>query len=84
MNNIVKGKIVLKGTGTGIQDMLVVIYDIDPSVIGQEFVELDDNLDRVIRGQLARSWIDFPGDRIGSILSDRRGEFTLPDRKSVV
>lgn len=78
MNNIVKGRVVLKGTGTGIQDLLVVIYDIDPSVIGQEFIELDDNLDGVIRKQLARSWIDFPGDRIGSVLSDRRGEFALP------
>jgi len=78
MNNIVKGRIILKGTGTGIQDLLVVIYDIDPSVFGQKLGKVDDSLDGVIREQFARSWIDFPGDRIGSVLSGRRGEFALP------
>lgn len=71
--NIVYGKVIIKGTFVGIPNLLVVVYDIDAA--RQE--QADEDLDAVISNAAARAWIDFPGDRIGSVLTARDGSFTL-------
>lgn len=44
---------------------------VDPATVLQNIT-----LEQVLRRD-ARTWLDFPGDRLGSVLTDRQGEFTL-------
>ena len=37
--NIVSGKIILKETGQGISNLLVVLYDLDPSAKLEDFIK---------------------------------------------
>lgn len=83
MNNTVAGRIIVEGTNQGISDLLIVLYDIDPAM-SEQFasagVSGDDPIDSLF-GRVfpntpsARVWLDFPGDRIGSVLTDRQGRF---------
>ncbi len=79
--NIVQGKIIAKGTGAPISDLQVVIYDLDPAQLEQLHAPgntADDNIASFLpAGSPYRVWIDFPGDRIGSVLTDARGRFRL-------
>jgi hypothetical protein len=79
--NIVQGKVVVKGSGAGIADLQVVIYDIDPTQLDQQFPNSgnDDDIRSIflLSEQYWRSWINFPGDRIGSVLTNARGYFEL-------
>ena len=97
--NVVQGKILDRNTGAGIQDLLVVLYDVDTenrefSDMGVEgpLVNDDDRirpqavdpstttgnitLDQANRPD-ARTWLDFPGDRLGSVLTNKQGHFSL-------
>src|SRR5262245_44302896 len=59
--NLITGKVILKETGIGIPDLLVEVYDIDPTpgsaASGGGVIDI--------------------GDRLGSVLTDRAGLFRL-------
>jgi hypothetical protein len=59
----VRGKVVLKETGRGIADLLVVVFDIDPVTSSPNS-----------RGPLVE---DASAERVGSVLTDAKGEFVL-------
>ena len=71
--NLFSGKVIVKGTFLGVPNLLVVAYDLDAPSKG----ESDENLSKIVSASLARSWIDFPGDRIGSVLTGEDGSFRL-------
>lgn len=94
MLNKVAGRISLEGTRQGIADLLVVVYDLDPSVSSklaknnfssgpsapgaQGNSSGDDPVDSLVAAYPeARTWLEVPGDRIGSVLTDRSGRFEL-------
>jgi hypothetical protein len=81
MENTVAGRILVEETDQGVADLLVVIYDIDPVVskqLADAGVSGDDAIDNLYAAvPAARTWLDFPGDRIGSVLTDRQGRFRL-------
>lgn len=68
--NIVSGRVTLAGTSTGIPDVLVVLYDLDPATKPEETftsgAAIDGGLD-----------LNSLGDRIGSVLTGSAGEFSL-------
>jgi hypothetical protein len=65
--NTIAGKVLLKETGVGLPDLLVVIYDLDPGVRSDE--EFRDVTGRETQPNL--------GDRIGSVLSLQDGSWSL-------
>lgn len=70
--NSISGKVLLKETGMGIPDLLVVIYDLDPGVrLDEPFGNFEPTGIAPLppQGQL--------GDRIGSILTAADGSWTL-------
>jgi hypothetical protein len=100
MDNLVQGVILNAASMLGIENLLVVLYDIDEakrefSDMGVEgpIVSDDDQTEpqpvdattpeppNVTLGQSARpdarTWLDFPGDRLGSVLTDKTGRFSL-------
>ena len=84
MENKVAGRVVVDGSRRGIADLLVVLYDVDPAQLGQTASRSgttsttgDDAIGTLYTNVAARAWMDFPGDRIGSVLTDRRGWFEL-------
>ncbi len=68
--NRIYGKIVLKENRIGIPDLLVIVYDIDPNSKPEEIIRISNSN----TGFFARSQ-GFPGDRIGSALTDENGAF---------
>lgn len=72
--NAVLGKVVVKETRRGIGDLLVVLYDLDPA--SQE-TSFDDSFAFLFDDPASRTWRDLPGDRIGSVLTDRNGRFAF-------
>ncbi|SDY32404.1 hypothetical protein SAMN05421754_100692 [Nitrosomonas sp. Nm58] len=79
MDNVAQGRIVLEGTSAGIRDLVVVIYDMDPRYYNEfsTSVTHDDPIEHLYTNPQVRAWIDFPGDRIGSVLTDQHGRFEL-------
>ncbi len=78
MENRVAGRVLVDGTGRGIRDLLLVLYDLDPQKSPQGVGDSpDDSIEALVASPWSRFWIDFPGDRIGSVLSDRNGRFEL-------
>jgi len=70
MNKIV-GKVVVKETGVGAKDLLIVVYDLDPKMHPEEVSKMcgsDRNFD---------IWEKILGNRLGSILTDENGKFEL-------
>jgi len=64
-NNTISGKIILKESGIGIPDLLVVIYDLDPSTKPEEdFSSSSTSVD-----PLQPKPLPVIGDRLGSVLS---------------
>jgi len=72
--NKISGKIVLKESGIGIPDLLVSIIDIDPKTQPEEIIAsfVDGN-----NAPIAATGQGFPGDRIGSVLTNTNGTFEL-------
>jgi len=67
--NIIYGKVVVKETGKGIEDLLIVVYDLDPKTEPQKVLEIchdEKNFD---------IWQHISGDRLGSRLTDKNGNF---------
>ncbi len=72
-NNTISGKIILKESGKGIPDLLVVIYDLDPATKPEEdFGNSNPSVD-----PLQPRPFPVLGDRLGSVLSSRDGTFLL-------
>ncbi len=80
MDNLVAGRIFIDGSTQGVPDLLVTLYDLDPAVakeLAQKGRSNDDPIDGLFSQAALRFWLDFPGDRIGSVLTDRQGRFEL-------
>lgn len=76
--NKISGKITHKETGIGIPDLLAVIYDVDPNMRPEELLPsalptTPDNSSLAILRPLPINL----GDRLGSVLTDREGKFSL-------
>jgi len=72
--NTISGKIVLKGSGLPIPDLLVVIFDLDP---GQRSDEEFPSPTPITLSATSSTSRPFPGDRLGSILSAADGTWSL-------
>lgn len=73
-SNTISGKIVLKGSGIPIPDLLVVIYDLDPGQRAEEEFPDPSPITRLAPAAASRP---FMGDRLGSILSAADGTWSL-------
>ena len=69
--NKIYGRITVKETRVGIPDLLVIVFDIDPKTKSEEVITRT-----CITGLNTREQ-EFPGDRIGSVLTDENGAFEL-------
>jgi len=71
--NVISGRVVLKETGIGVPDLLVVIHDLDPGTVPEEATGTSRG-----RGGIAPAAVQ-PGlgDRLGSRLTDTAGAFTF-------
>ncbi len=67
--NTIYGKVVVKETGNGIEDLLIVVYDLDPQTKLQELLEI------CYDGKNFDIWQHISGDRLGSRLTDKNGNF---------
>lgn len=88
-SNIVSGKVILKETGIGIPDLLVVIYDLDPGTKPDEFIRglfnpvpegtaVPAEANVIIGGgKVPTNSLGFLGDRIGSVLTGQDGTFSI-------
>lgn len=74
--NLISGRVIVRGTVSGVQNLLVVAYDLDAH--SQDAYR--ENLGQIVSNAVARGWIDFPGARIGSVLTGQDGSFALPYR----
>ena len=74
--NRIVGRVVAKDTRAGLADLVVVLYDLDPGEAQRGLQALDDVA--AYSGSAAGFWAQyFPGDRLGSVLTDRDGRFVL-------
>src|SRR5262245_58652319 len=69
--NTVSGKVILKETGVGIPDLIVIIFDLDP-VTGPDGRVL------TIDGSTTNNAASMPADRIGSVITSADGSWALP------
>src|SRR5688500_3675572 len=70
----VSGKVVIKETGSGISDLQIVFYDIDNR---PDKGSPNDPVE-IFKSQGGTFvWQQIPGDRLGSTLTDDKGEFEL-------
>lgn len=75
--NKISGKITHKETGIGIPDLLAVIYDVDPNTRPEEILA---DAPAMTTNDSSTAVQPSPfnlGDRIGSVLTDRDGKFSL-------
>jgi len=79
MDNLITGRVVLAESNKGLRDLVIALYDIDPRDYNEfaSSITNDDPIENLFTNAAARAWIDFPGDRIGSVLTDRFGRFSL-------
>lgn len=74
--NRIVGRVVAKDTRLGLADLIVVLYDLDPGEAQGALKSLDDVA--AYRSTAAGFWAQyFPGDRLGSVLTNRDGRFSL-------
>lgn len=73
--NSLSGKVLLKETGAGIPDLLVVIYDLDPGVRPDEAFPGAPPIDRT--APISAPGATPLGDRLGSILTASDGSWSL-------
>lgn len=72
----VVGRIFVKGSGAGIADLEVVLMDVDlPDAAKRASRE---NMETFYHEVFSRFWVDYPVDRLGSVLTDAKGRFLLP------
>lgn len=71
----INGKILVKETGMGIPNLQVVIYDLD--VIPQNPTGEREFFSPTIPPPAEFFWQRFPGNRLGSVLSDANGQFEI-------
>ena len=73
------GKVLVRESRQPLENVLVVFYDIDrQSENGQEFLRTLVSGERLVpSGTEEAFWQDFPGQRIGSILTGSRGQFFI-------
>ncbi|MCD4811417.1 hypothetical protein K8R14_02290 [bacterium] len=69
--NTIGGKVVVKETGKGISDLLIVVFDLDPKTEPQEVLEICSS------GKSLDIWQKISGNRLGSRLTDENGKFEL-------
>ncbi|MCA9734978.1 MAG: hypothetical protein H6696_14820 [Deferribacteres bacterium] len=67
--NKISGKIIVKESGIGIPNLLIVFYDYDPKSQPGDIITSQQSD--------ANFWSGIKGDRIGSVLTDKTGSFTL-------
>ena len=69
--NEIHGKVLIKETGSGVPDLLIVVYDLDPRI----------ETEKVLRGITDNKsldiWKKIKGDRLASVLTDENGKFEL-------
>lgn len=75
--NTIKGKILTKETQTGIPNLLVVIYDIDARTANEPAESFVDERTNPNPINLNYFWTKINGDRLGSVITDANGEFSL-------
>lgn len=69
--NEIHGKVLIKETGSGVPDLLIVVYDLDPMIETEEVL-------RVITDDKSSDiWKKIMGDRLASVLTDENGKFDL-------
>ncbi|MCD6679159.1 MAG: hypothetical protein LT102_00660 [Burkholderiaceae bacterium] len=73
--NTLYGKVLLKETGAGIPDLLVVVYDLDPGIRSDEGFPDSPSIDRT--APLPAPGAATLGDRLGSILTSSDGSWSL-------
>lgn len=85
--NYLSGRIILKESGVGIPDLLVVVYDVDPGAqpeelatgcadpVGREEAATTTSAAAVTVAAMARRWAPAVGDRLGSRLTAADGSF---------
>lgn len=69
--NKVSGRILLGETGTGIRDLLVTVYDVDVNAVPGGNTHANWITD------IGTLWNQLKGDRLGSVITDANGTFTL-------
>lgn len=74
--NALSGKVLLKETGAGIPDLLVVVYDLDPGIRPEEGFPDSPRIDRT--APVPAPGAAALGDRLGSILTSSDGSWSLP------
>jgi len=67
----ISGRVVVKETGAGIQNLLVVVYDVNPKATSKKAPRVGKS------GQSTDALQKLSGNRIGSILTDANGNFEL-------
>jgi hypothetical protein len=72
--NKISGRVVLKETGLGIPDLLVVIHDVDPGTTPEESLPVDGATSGTTTAPAAASRVGL-GDRLGSRLTSTTGVF---------
>jgi hypothetical protein len=65
--NTIQGKVTVKGSGAGVQDLLIVFYDYDPGTRPEEETGLGTDGNRALPD----------GDRLGSVLTQKDGSFSI-------
>ena len=78
--NKISGKIVLKESGLGIPDLLVVIYDFDPRTQPEETMAETSAGSSFPPSATTQEQVS--GDRLGSVLTDKAGKFELAYKDS--
>jgi hypothetical protein len=76
MINKVIGKVLLQETGVGIPDLLVEVYDVDPTTKPEEFFDLSGDTPSFAASN-PNPWQRFPADRLGCVPTDENGKFEL-------
>lgn len=69
--NTIRGKVIVKETGFGIPNLIIVVYDLDPRTVPEEIFSLCEE------GNYSGLWARLQGDRLGSIITDNYGMFEL-------
>lgn len=69
--NKICGKVIVKETGKGVPDLLIVVYDLDPRTKPEEVLKTYKS------DQSSEIFQKISGDRIGSLLTDENGKFDL-------